>query len=211
MPDAWEEVALVTIIKFDASSPLTIQAAAMTETIEIDQPDYAGESIPDIAGGRAWKQSTQEDGKFVLDIYPIYIENKNGTVTSDKGLFDFFVGGTPATTEPRKTDVSWATGADRTRDKFCVSIMWTNDTTPTSAIASTAGSTDSLRFTALNCRMISHKPSFADGVLKVKCTFKFASLNYAGDVMMYRWESAVQTAMSQLFTNGTYDDFDSWT
>ena len=37
----------------------------MTETIDISEPDYPGESIPNIAGGRIWKQSPQEDGALL--------------------------------------------------------------------------------------------------------------------------------------------------
>ena len=41
LPEAWEEVAFVTISKF-AATDITLECAAMTETIDIAQGDYPG-------------------------------------------------------------------------------------------------------------------------------------------------------------------------
>ena len=203
-PDAWEETALVEVAKFDASSPVVVQCAAMTETIDISEPDYPGESISTLAGGRIWKQSPQEDGEITLEIYPIELS----TATNDVGLFQQFAGGTYDASEPLATDVAWAAGVDRTRDRFRVAILWTNDTTPpTTAGAATAASTDALRFAAMGCRMTSHKADYTDKILKITATFKFPAMNKAGDVRMYRWESGDNTALVAL---PSYDDEDSW-
>lgn len=203
-PDAWEEVALVSVTKF-AASPVAVQCAAITETIDISEPDYPGESIPNLAGGRVWKQSPQEDGELTLEIYPLEL----ATGTNNVGLFQQFVGGTYDASEPLITDTSWAAGINRERDRFRVTVLWTNDTTPpTTAEAATAASTDSLRFSAMSCRIISHKTSFTDGVVKTTVTFKFPAMNKAGDTMMFRWESGDQTALGAI---AAYDDEDSWT
>lgn len=73
-PDAWEEVAFVSISKFNADTPQTIQASTMTDTVDLPEGDYPGESISNLAGGRIWKQSAQEDGEFTLEFYPNRLE-----------------------------------------------------------------------------------------------------------------------------------------
>ena len=70
-PEAWEEVALVSI---EISGGNEIQFSTTTETIDISEPDYPGESINNTAGGRIWKQSPQEDGEDNLEIYPIELD-----------------------------------------------------------------------------------------------------------------------------------------
>ncbi|MAF50798.1 MAG: hypothetical protein CMH64_01780 [Nanoarchaeota archaeon] len=215
-PDAWEETALVTIARFGASTAIQAKSnfAAITETIDISEPDYPGEGVPTLAGGRVWKQSPQEDGEITLELYPI--QASAGDAEHNLGLFQQFVGisGDTAydTAEPISTDTSWPVSINRQRSRFAVSILWTNDTTPpTDAMGTTAGSTDSLRFSAISCRMISHKTAYTDGIVKTTVTFKFPAMNKAGDTMMFRWDSGAQTALVALFTNAQYDDEDSWT
>ncbi len=211
-PDAWQDVALVTICKLNqAGTSVNIEANAMTETIDIGEPDYPGEGIPNLAGGRVWKQSPQEDGEITLELYPIQL----ATTSNNLGLFEQFAGGTYTSAEPRKTDTSWTAGVDRTRDRFAIAIMWTNDnvggTEPTTATATTDTASDAARFVALSCRMVSHKASFTDGVLKVTATFKFPAMNPAGTIRCYRWESVDQDPIGILFTDGDYDDEFSYT
>ena len=280
LPQAWEEVAFVTISKFNATkgSVQTIECNAMIETSDLPQGDYPGESIPNLAGGRIWKQSPKEDGEFTIEFYPRMLEkasvitaidgdattitvdtvgdphglvvgdrltidgtsNYNGTFTvatvtdadtftiastshnqsaestgtvsqSNTGLFQHFNGGTHKNTEPLATDTSWGAGIDRTRDRFRVAIMWTDDVNVTSA-ADVTSATDSvaIRFVAMSCRMISHKAEFTDGILKVTGTFKYPAMNQAGDVEMDRWESTNDGDTSPLPVLPVYDNEDSW-
>src|SRR3990167_11380441 len=83
-PEAWEEVALVTL---QVKGGTARQFAAITETLDISEPDYPGESIKTLAGGRIWKQSPQEDGEITLEIYPIELEEADNT-----GLANYFGG-----------------------------------------------------------------------------------------------------------------------
>ena len=187
-PDAWEEVALVTISKYGASSDTTIEAAAMTESIDIAQGDYPGESIPNLAGGRIWKQSPEEDGEITLEIYPT--NASLGDAENNLGLFQAFAGGTWDTDEPIASATTWTAGIDRTRDLFRVAIMWTDDTNCTSAESVTSGTdTVALRFTAIACRIISHKAEFTDGILKVTATFKYNVMDKAGSTKNSAWQS----------------------
>ena len=70
-PDSWEEVALVTI---QVKGGTARQFAAITETVDISEPDYPGESIMNVGGGRIWKQTAQEDGEVTLEIYPVELD-----------------------------------------------------------------------------------------------------------------------------------------
>lgn len=206
-PDAWQDVAIVTICKLNqAGTSVNTEANAMTETIDISEGDYPGEGIPTTAGGRKWKQSPQEDGEITLEFYPVELD----TGTDNVGLFEQWMGGTYTSSEPRTSDTSWAAGVDRTRDRFAVCVLWTNDnsggTEPTSATDATAASTDALRFCALSCRLISHKAAYTDGMLKVTATFKYPAMDDTGTIKCSRWESGDATALVALFTNGDYDD-----
>ena len=209
-PDAWEEVVLVDIALFDASSPVNKEFAAITETIDIGEPDYPGESIPNLAGGRIWKQSPQEDGEVTLEIYPISLDQ----ATANQGLFQWFNGGTIDASQPLATDIAWAAGVSRTRERFRITLLWTDDVAVSSAVAatSTTGSV-ALRFSAMGCRITSHKSAYTDGILKTTPVFKFPAMNKAGDVKMYRWDStsAGGSGETPLVALTAYDDEDSWT
>jgi len=187
-PEAWEEVALVAITKLAGTAYLF---GAITETVDIGEPDYPGESIPNLAGGRIWKQSPQEDGEITLEIYPLHLDT-----TASVGLFQEFNGGTWDTSVPMATDTSWGVGIERTRDRFMVVVMWTDDDTINTAAevldptAATGTNKVALRFYAKECRITSHKSAFTDGILKTTVTFKFPAMNSAGDTKTHGWESA---------------------
>ena len=192
-PDAWEEVALVSISPINGSD---VEFAAITETIDISEPDYPGESMMSVAGGRIWKQSAQEDGEITLEIYPVELDATTGV-----GLFQQFAGGTQDASEPLATDVAWPAGVARTRDKFRVAILWTNDVTATTGFGATAASTDGLRFYATDCRITSHKAAYTDGILKTTVVFKFPAMNKAGTTRTHAWQSGDNTA---IVTLGSY-------
>ena len=205
-PEAWEEVCLVTISKYAAGGDTTVECATMTESVDIGEPDYPGESVASIAGGRIWKQSPQEDGEVTLEIYPTDI-----SVASNTGLFQFFNGGAVDSSQPLISDVDWPAGIDRTRDRFRVAVMWTDDANVTSAEgATTATDSVALRFAAMGCRIISHKAAFTDGMLKVTVTLKFPAFNKAGTVKMFRWESTNDGDTTPMAALVDYDDDDSW-
>ncbi|KKM53675.1 hypothetical protein LCGC14_1554130 [marine sediment metagenome] len=195
-PQAWEEVAQVAILKLGGT---VYGYGAITETIDISEPDYPGESIPTTAGGRVWKQSPQEDGEITLEIYPLEVDP-----TGSAGLFNEFAGGTASSSEPQETDTSWTAGVDRTRDRFLVAIMWTDDATlNTPALvldhdSLSAANKVALRFYAKECRITSHKSDFTDGILKTTVTFKFPAMNAGGTAKTHQWGSTNDVAASPL-------------
>lgn len=195
-PQAWEEVAKVVILKLGGT---VYGYGAITETIDISEPDYPGEGIPTTSGGRVWKQSPQEDGEITLEIYPTEVNPVNSA-----GLFNQFTGGTFSSSEPQATDTSWVAGVDRTRDRYLVAIMWTDDATidtPAEVLdPSGASGTNkvALRFYAKECRIVSHKSAFTDGILKTTVTFKFPAMNQSGTTKTHGWDSANDVGTTQL-------------
>ena len=189
-PDAWHEVALVSISRISGSDR---EFAAITETIDIDEGEAPGEGIPTIAGGRVWKDGPRADGTITLEIYPIALSEATGV-----GLFQQFIGGTIDSSEPMETDTTWPDGVSRVKDKFRVAILWTNDAAATEGRASTAASTDALRFYATECRLITHTSSFTDGILKITATFKFPAFDKAGTTKIGVWQSGDNTALATL-------------
>ena len=187
-PQAWEEVAKIAIIKLGGTA---YAYGAITESVDISEPDYPGEGVPNTAGGRVWKQSPQEDGEITLEIFPTQLDT-----TGSVGLFQEFNGGTWDTSQPLATDTAWVAGTDRTRDRFMVVVMWTDDDTIDTAaeILDPSGATGTdkvaLRFYAKECRIVSHKTSFTDGIVKTTVTFKFPAMNQAGTTKTHGWDSA---------------------
>lgn len=184
-PDAWEEVVLITIQKLGGTA---YHYAAILDTLDLPQGDYPGESMPNLAGGRRWKQSPQEDGEITLEFWGIALDP-----TASQGLFQEFEmasGYTVSSSAPHTNDTSWPAGTARTRSRFLVAIMWTDDIAQTSAVAATT-TTDSVavQFAAKECRLVSHKASFTDRVLKMTLTFKYPAMNPAGTLKCYRWAS----------------------
>ena len=135
----------------------------------------------------------QEDGEITLELYPVQLDT-----TASVGLFQEFNGGTVdlAASQPIETDITWDVGVSRARDRFMVVIMWTDDDTINTAAevldpgAATGTDKVALRFYAKECRLVSHKSSFTDGVLKTTVTFKFPAMNKAGDTKTHGWGSS---------------------
>jgi hypothetical protein len=77
-PGSWQETCIATILKA-GGTPRNFMA--ITETVDISEPDYPWESVPNIAGGRIPKQSSQEDGEITLELYPISIDSTGSGLT----------------------------------------------------------------------------------------------------------------------------------
>ena len=342
-PEAWQETCLVAIQKKGQSAQ---QFAAITETIDISEGDYPGESIKSVSGGRLWKQTGKEDGEITLELYPtslnyiaggaissidgdgtnitlstsaahglavgdtVRISNTTNygttgtpvnytvaTVTSttivtmksgtseveetdgtwmgfkgNTGLFQQFKGPSKSTaltsidgdadsvdvtsashglaigdvievsgttnyngpyivatvptsdtftctdqthdlaaetagfvtklsdaSQPLATDLSSGSGIDRSRDRFIIAILWSTDTAIHNPMdATTDTDKTALRFYAKECRIISHKSSFTDGILKVTVTFKYPAYSKDGTTKNDCWESTDDTDTSSL-------------
>lgn len=138
-PQAWQEVALVTIQKLAGTA---YEFHAILDDLDLPEGDYPGESIPTVGGGRIWKQSPQEDGEISFTLYGFGLDT-----TAAQGLIQEFNGGTYDTSVPLATDTSWVAGVQRDRDRFMVALMWTTDSAQTGANdATTTADATAIRF-----------------------------------------------------------------
>lgn len=193
-PDAWTEIAYVTISKLGAASD--IEFLSVTETIDISMGDKQVEHMPMVGGGRVVKYSPEEDTEITLELYPVSID----VAEADGGLFQHFYGGTPDTSDPkekRNYDESGTPDRPNVRDRFRVAVLWSDDPDVTGGSAATAASTDSLRFIARHCYLVSHKVDFTDDIMKVTATFKCGAANKQA-ASNSAWQSGNQTALVAL-------------
>ena len=162
MVDAWQETALVTIRVYNGDA---YNFGTLTESIDIDLGDKDIEGLPLINGGRLVKFNPEADTTITLDLYPV--EAGNVSAGDANGIFDLFAGIT-SSTQPISINNS------RTRTNLRLAIMWTDNTTLTSAEDATSDGDKAMRLVFTNAYCTSAKPSFTDGILKVTATFKCA-------------------------------------
>ena len=187
-PDTWGPYFFLSITK-KGGSEVQFAPAVDLSTFEFNEGDFPGEGLPNGAGGRVWKEMPQEDGEISFELWAQELDTVTGV-----GLFQQFEG-TADTSEPLTTSTAITASVTRVRDRFMVAILFTNDAAATAAAAATSTATDSLRMIAKECRLISHKPTMSDGVLKVPVTFKFPAMNRAGTARSAFHESGDQTAL----------------
>jgi len=215
-PESWDDYFFLSIQRRGSSAQSEVQFAAIVDptSLTINEGEKAAESMRNAAGGSIWNQTPQADGEISFDIIPIELDSTSGI-----GLFQQYMGragnGDPVaytTSEPLGRDTAqttWADGAVRTRDRFRIAVLWTNDgSTAATAGGVTASATDSLRFYAHNCLFTNMEMNFTDGQLKATVTFKFKAFNKAGTTKGYVWESGDQTALTALaaYTTAGFPD-----
>lgn len=191
---AWSETALVTITKLGSAN---VEFAALTETIDIDMGDKDVDQIANVGGGRMMKKTPQDITTLTFEGYPVDIDSAGGS-----GYSQMFEGGTWDTQEPYDSNSSLG------RDLFRVTILWTDDTSVTSAVAATSASTNAYRVAFVHCWMTSLKPSFTDGILKFTISFKCPAFNPLGTANI-RESSGDNTALVALtgYTTSNYPPY----
>jgi len=167
--DAWMEVCLLTISAIGAASD--VEFAGLTETLDFDIGDKDIEGIPLINGGRVTKWNPQGDSTLTIEAYPL--EAGTATGTAGKGFFDLM--NTADAVAPIRIINS------RTRLKYRILAMWTNDATATSAKSVTAANASALRIGLADGYFTSVKPSFTDGIVKFTITYKCPAFDKAGN------------------------------
>lgn len=181
-PSAWTETCLVGIT---AKGQSAVQFVPALETIDIDSGDKDVEYIANLKGGRIEKLTPEGETTITFEGYFVELDT-----TSSSGMMQLF----------HTLSTSWDTGepldllSDLGRDRFRVAIMWTDDTTVTTAEGSAgAGTPHCIRFVARECRLISAKTSFTDGMLKTTFKFKVAPRQKDG-ARNIMWESGDGTS-----------------
>jgi len=170
---AWSETALVAVAYYGNGSETNndIQFATLTETIDIDMGDKDIDQVPSIAGGRLVKKVPQDITTITFEAYPTDIDVKGGT-----GLSQLF----------HTTEANWDASeplqvtASRNRELYRIAILWTDDTSVTTANGAVSSGSNAYRIVFAHCYCTSMKPSFTDGVLKFTLSFKVPAFNPNG-------------------------------
>ena len=195
--DSWSETALVGIVAQGGSD---VKFASITETVDVDIGNKDFDVIATLAGGRIVKFTPQEPTTITLEAYPL----EAGTDTGDtgKGFFDLM--NTVSATQPLSIPV------DRTRSKYRIAVLWTDDTSETDAAAQVIAPTNTgLRIVAADGYFTSVKPSFTDGVLKFTVTYKVPPFDKSGaaNVMI---ESVAGSTTATMTALASYTPTTKW-
>ena len=188
---AWSETAFVTITRYAAGGGTDVQFASLTETIDIDMGDKDIEQVPTLIGGRVVKKTPQDITTITFEGYPVDLDSGSSPAT---GVSQLFQGGATWDTSEPLTNTSTIV-----RDLFRIAILWTDDTTATSAAGATASSTNAYRIVFAHAYCTSMKPSYTDGILKVTFTFKCPAFNKFG-MSLIKEDSGDATAIATLNT-----------
>lgn len=182
--DAWMEECLVAISIVGGSD---VQFAAVTETLDFDVGEKDIEGIPLTNGGRVTKWNPESDTTVTVEAYPLEAGTDSGTV--GLGFYDLL----------HTSDASVPVRVINTRNRYKVRmlVLWTNDSTATTAQSITVADASAIRFGMVEARVTSTKASFTDGVLKWTIMVKCAPFDKAGlgNVM---WESCAGSSGSDL-------------
>ena len=164
---AFSETALIEICPLGGDPK---NYASLVETIDIDEGDKDMEQIVTLSGGRLYKKIPQAETTITFEGYPI------GTDPA-YGPSQFFAGITNTVYDTAAAVQNYAT---RNRNLFRVTILWTTDTTCTTAGGNISTGTNGYRYSVAHCLMTSCKKSFTDGVLKFTFSFKVPAFNKNG-------------------------------
>ncbi len=210
-PESWNNYFLLSIQRRGSSAQSEIQFAAIVDpTTWAVTGEKPAESVVNAAGGRIYKEDPDADIEISFDIIPIELDSTSGvglfqqylevSGTSDPNAYD--------TSEPLATDLSWPAGVVRTRDKFRIARLFTNDAASTTAGGATAASTDAKRFFANNCIFVNMEENMRDNMLKSTVTFKCKPFNKAGTTKNYGYQSGDDTALAALtaYTTANFPD-----
>ena len=184
---AWSETAFISIARYVAAGSTDVEFASLTETIDIDMGDKGIDQIVNIKGGRMVKKTPQDITTITFEGYPVDCDSVGGT-----GFSNLFEGGqTWDTTEP------FGVNSTIVRDIYRIAIMWTDDPAVTAGAGASAASTNSYRIIFAHAWCTSMKPSFTDGILKVKLEFKCPAFNKNGTSLIHE-DSGDATAVTTL-------------
>lgn len=191
--DAWQEKCLVALSKMDAGS--NIEYWALTEDVDIDDGEKPMEGVAIVNGGRIAKHSPHGDIEVNMTMYPIAVSTASGTAGT--GIFDAKYT-TADTTQPISIS------ADATHQKYRVAILWTEDTTITTAGGATAANKYGMRFVCAGGYITKVKPEKfgPSDPFKVTVTFKAPPFDKSASANA-KWESTDDSAVLAALANYT--------
>ncbi len=177
MVDAWSEWGLLAIAA-KGQSDVEYSGRIATDSLDIDSGDKDFDIINLLNGGRLEKPTPEGETVITFDAYFPDI------ATGGSGILQLFhtTSDNWDSTQPLEVTNS------RNRDQFRVVILWTDDTSVTSATAQVPSGSKGLRLIITDARLISAKMSFGDGILKTTVKFKVAPFSRTGTSNI-KWQS----------------------
>jgi len=166
--DAWMETCLIAISPIGGASDMKFHA--LTDSVKADMGEKDIEGLPLCSGGRITKFTPETYGTITFEGYCLQA-GTNATVTGT-GFFDLM--------HVKDTTVPIRITNSRTRTKYRVLILWTNDTTVTGAQQTTAANKSALRIGMAGGYFTKVDYDFTDGILKVTATYKCAAFDKDG-------------------------------
>jgi len=166
MPPAWMEKVLVEVEKHGSTTAdASIQGIVDRTSLDITIGDKPMESIATLNQARVYKYNPEEDSEITFDMYV-------KDLGSDSNAIDlFFLGVTTVATSGVITK-----STTTVRDRFRVTILFTNDTSISDATATVNNGTETTygarRYIFADAYITSCKPSFTDGILKISISCK---------------------------------------
>ncbi|RLI86667.1 MAG: hypothetical protein DRO76_03535 [Candidatus Altiarchaeales archaeon] len=193
---AWGEECLITITEVDGTD---YNYEALLETADIDLGDRDIEGIATLGGGRVVKFTPEADTTITLEGYAIEAATPDDQASgTGRGFFGHFWDA--PSNDPQQIS------ATRTRNKHRIVILWTDDTSMTSAAgALSSTSKQGLRFIAADGYITSLKPSFTDGILKFTMTMKVPPYDQNGNANIRVESTETSNTLGALnsYTSGT--------
>ena len=170
MVDAWTEWGLLAICP-KGGSFVEYNGSIDRDSLEITQGTKDFDIIHLLNGGCLEKPTPEGEYVISFDIYFTDLDT-----TDDSGILQLF----HTTKDNWDTTGPLSVTNSRNRDQFKVVVLFTEDTTVTSA-SSAITNKAACRFILTNARFVEATPvSFGDGILKVTCKFKAAPYTKAG-------------------------------
>lgn len=187
---AWLEEAIVTITEVGGTD---YDYQTLTETVDIDQGDRDIEAITVLSGGRITKFTPEDVTTVTLECYAL---EAGTTSDNNKGFFGMFWD-----EQSLGSNSELQISATRSRTKYRMVILWTDQANTTTAPAQIVNSY-ALRWIGAEGYITSVKPSFTDGILKFTVTFK---------VPPYDEDGASNIKVESLAGSGTLSALSSYT
>jgi hypothetical protein len=174
--DAWLETCLISITAIGGNDQYY---AGITENIDMDLGEKDIEQIVLTNGGRVCRWVPEGLSAVTMDMYPLEAGTTATTAAAaGTGVFDLL--------HAKDSSAPIRVVNTRARTKYRVLILWTNDTSITSAAATTSANKSALRVGLADGFFTSTKVSFTDGIVKFTVTYKTTAYDKsaASNVMM---------------------------
>ncbi len=193
-PDTWSETALLSISK---ANSFETEFYTLTDSVDIKIGDKEFDVHATMRGGRLVSFTPQEPMEITFDAYPVEAGSSLATAGAGKGFFDLLFGGI-------NTDTTQPIGisSSRTREQHRVTLLWTDDTTVTTACAAINLNQTGLRIIAKKGYCVSVDPTFntSDQPFKVTVKYKFPPFDKSGNPNIHIQSTDGTATMTMLAT-----------